>query len=942
MTRTAAGVWRAAGGASLLAVCTLAAALSAGGPASARSSQQTGTAAPAAGAAPNPVPQQGRGGPALAPERFLRQGPVLPLSPADEAARFLLPPGFTMTPVLSEPDVQEPAQIAFDGNGRMFVLEIRGYMQDKDASGELLPVGRISRHEDRDNDGRYETHTVFVDKLVFPRFVMPLGADAVLTKESNADEVWKFTDTNQDGVADRKDLFTTGFGRVLNVEHQESGLTWAMDNWMYSTINQVRLRLAADGGVIKEPTGANSSQWGVTQDNYGKVWFQGGASGMPGYFQFPVVYGFFRHPEQFEPNLDVLWGAPVLIGDMQGGPGAIRMPDGSLTRGTGAAGNDIFRGHRLPQDMLGDYFYGEAVGRIVRRLRPAKTAGLTQLRNVYPLSEFIRSTDPLFRPVDMTTAPDGTMYITDMYRGIIQESQWSGPGTYLRQRIEQYQLDKVVRHGRVWRLHYDAIERDLTQPRMLNETPAQLVTHLSHPNGWWRDSAQQLLVLRQDKSVVPALRVLVQSRDQLARMHALWVLEGLGAADAALLRTLLKDADPQIRMQAIRVSESLYKAGDRSFAADYRTLVADPDVDVVIQALLTLNTLKVPGAADVLRTAGEQHAGAGVRLVTATVLSTATPPCTYDGCAPAFTPDESEVMSRGEKIYGEVCFACHGSDGRGEPVAASDSAGATRAVALAGSPRVVGHRDYVIKVLLHGLTGPINGRQYPDVMIPFGQNTDEWLASIGSYVRNAFGNRAAFISARDVARARAAAADRRTFWSFDDLVASLPRPIVADAGWKLTASHNSPIAPNALTINPWASGQAQEAGMWFQIELTAPVDLTEIQFESVPPPPVQGRGAVAMVPGAPTRSVEARGVSGWTIVKPTGPVGFPRAYQVQTSVDGVSWSRPVAQGEGAAQTIVSFPPVRARFVRITQTATAADAPQWTIQKLRLFEAAARR
>ena len=94
--------------------------------------------------------------------------------------------------------------------------------------------------------------------------------------------------------------------------------------------------------------------------------------------------------------------------------------------------------------MIGDYFYGEVVARIVRRLRPVKTEGLTQLQNVYPLSEFIRSTDPLFRPVDITTAPDGTMYITDMYRGIIQESQWSGPGTYLRQRIEQYGLDKVV------------------------------------------------------------------------------------------------------------------------------------------------------------------------------------------------------------------------------------------------------------------------------------------------------------------------------------------------------------------------------------------------------------------------------------------------------------------------------------------------------------------
>ena len=128
-----------------------------------------------------------------------------------------------------------------------------------------------------------------------------------------------------------------------------------------------------------------------------------------------------------------------------------------------------------------------------------KTEGLTQLRNVYPLSEFIRSTDPLFRPVDMTTAPDGTMYITDMYRGIIQESQWSGPGTYLRRRIEQYGLDKVVRHGRIWRLTYEGMARDTRQPRMHGETSAQLVAHFNHPNGWWRDTAQQLLVLRQDK-----------------------------------------------------------------------------------------------------------------------------------------------------------------------------------------------------------------------------------------------------------------------------------------------------------------------------------------------------------------------------------------------------------------------------------------------------------
>jgi hypothetical protein len=343
-------------------------------------------AQPAQGApqAPGGAPgaRGGRGGFGRGQEPdFSKRPPVLPLPPEEELKKFWLPPGFKLELVLADPEIQEPAQIAFDGNGRMFVLELRGYMQTADADGELDPIGRISVHEDKDGDGKYETHKVFVDNMVFPRFVMPFGANAILAKESNADELWKFTDTDGDGTADKKELFASGMGRLANVEHQESGLFWAMDNWIYSTINSVRLRWTPTG-VLREPTGSNGGQWGVTQDNYGKVWFQAGASGMPGYFQFPVAYGNVNNPEQFEPDLNITWGAPVLIADMQGGMNAVRMPDGSLARATGSAGNDVYRGDRLPKDMIGDYFYGEVVARIVRRLHPVKTDGLTQLRNV--------------------------------------------------------------------------------------------------------------------------------------------------------------------------------------------------------------------------------------------------------------------------------------------------------------------------------------------------------------------------------------------------------------------------------------------------------------------------------------------------------------------------------------------------------------------------------
>ena len=851
--------------------------------------------------------------------------PVQPLSPAEEAKRLWLQPGYRIEPLLSEPLIEDPAQIAFDGNGRMFIVELRGYYQTAEGIDVIPPVGRISMHEDRDGDGTFEHHSVFIDNLVFPRFVLPFGANTILTMETNADEVWKYTDTNADGVADKKELFTTNFGRAGNMESQQSSLFWAMDNWLYSTVNAFRLRWTPTG-LLKEPTGPNSSQWGVTQDNDGKVWFQGGASGMVGYFQFPVHYGNFAWPDQYEPDLNIVWGAPIRIGDIQAGLPGTRMPDGSLIYATAAAGNEVYRGDRLPQDLAGDYLHGEVVARIVRRLRPVKTEGLTQLQNVYPGSEFMKSMDPLFRPTDVTTGPDGTLYISDMYRGMIGGAEWAKEGTYLREKIKQHQLEKIVHHGRIWRLTYDGIARDRTRPRMLNETAAQLVTHLSHPNGWWRDTAQQLIVLKQDKSVVPALQRMAQtSTSLLARFHALWTLEGLGALDAALTREALHDAEPRMRVQALRATETLYKAGDRSFDNDYRAMLKDADTDVVIQAMLTMNVLKVVGTAGAVKTVMVDNKARGVQFVGDKIVTAAAAAARGNGRG-GMTPDQQNSLERGMAIYNEVCFACHGADGRGTPTPGA-AAGSTLAPSLAGSPRVNGHRDYVINAVLHGLAGPIDGKMYPQVMVAMGTNKDEWIADVASYVRNSFGNTGTFATAADVARVRATTSGRAP-WTVSELEASLPHALVPESSWKVTASHDARPAPQAnaeggynyasnaagaLNFMGWTTGVPQQPGMWFQIELPAPVMVTEIQFTSSS---IGGRG------GAPPV---------WT---------FPRAYQVQVSSDGTTWSAPVAEGQGSpGVTVIPFAPVSARFVRITQTANADNGPPWSMRLLRLYEAA---
>ncbi len=869
---------------------------------------------------------------------FEPKEPVVALTAEEQAKRFVLPPGYRMELVLSDPAIDTPAVIEFDGNGRMYVAEFVTYMPDVEGTGQHEPLSRISRWEDTDGDGTYETRTVFVDNLVLPRNVLPLDDNSILVNETASNDLVKWTDTNNDGVADRREVFYTGVGvgRDGNLEHEQSGFMWGLDNWIYSTYNSFRFRWTPTG-IIRENTGANGGQWGLSMDDDGKPWFVcAGCEYGPLNFHVPIQYGAFSRLEG-EYDDDFIIPYPIVgLSDVQGGMGRVRTPVGHVNHMTATGGPDIVRAHRLPEDLQGDLLFTEPVGRLIRRARIVKNEGLTQLQNVYPKSEFILSSDPLFRPVNIKTAPDGLVYIADMYRGIIQEGQWTGPGSYLRHKIQQYQLEKVIHHGRIWRLRFDgtpafpgtpagpaaveipgqpelpAIPPDFTRPRMLDETPAQLVAHLSHPNGWWRDNAQRLIVLRQDKSVVPALVTLVQGDNLLARFHALWSLEGLGALDATLVREQMKDPNPRMRIQAIRASETLFKQGDRSFADDYRAAVSDADVDVVLQALLTLNFLRVEDAEAVLKATMASNQARGIQEIGKRVLSNAA----RGRGVPGLTPSQQSQYEAGSRSYAETCAACHAQDGAGMPMAGAEP-GAMMAPPLGGSPRVQGHRDYVVKVLLHGLTGPLAGKTFTNVMVPMGTQTDEWIANVASYIRNDFGNTGAFVTPEDVARVRRATADRKTSWTAPEIESALPRVLEPQPTWRATASVNADRAAQALTTIGWSTAGADEqAGTWFQVELPEAANLAEIEFNT----PGLGRGGFG-------RGGQA----------PAGPPQ-PRRYQVQLSMDGQSWSEPVAQGEIGTLVAAAFPAQQARFIRVTQTTPGTVQGNLQVTNVRLFAA----
>ena len=187
--------------------------------------------------------------------------------------------------------------------------------------------------------------------------------------------------------------------------------------------------------------------------------------------------------------------------------------------------------------------------------------------------------------------------------------------------------------------------------------------------------------------------------------------------------------------------------------------------------------------------------------------------------------------------------------------------GSTLAPTLAGVPRIVGNADYITKVLLFGLTGEIEGKNYPGgVMVPMGTNKDEWVAAAASYVRNSFGNTGSIVTPADVARVRATG-ERKAPWTQVELEASLPVPLVQQASWKVTASHNSQTASGGLNFQGWTTGSPQQSGMWFQIELPEAATLVEIQFTSTLQSGGRGAARGRRSRGSPLEAIKPGGVS---------------------------------------------------------------------------------
>ncbi len=498
--------------------------------------------------------------------------PPKPLTAAEELKTFKVAPGFHAELFASEPMIECPIAMSWDEHGRMYVLEMRGYMHDVEGAGESEPSGVVSILEDTDGDGKADKRTLFADGLVLPRAMVCVNGGALVGEPP---VLWFMKDTDGDGKADVKEQVDGNFGsRTGQPEHMSNSPTSFLDNWIYCANHGSRYKFQ-NGKWVTDST-PSRGQWGMTQDDYGRQYYNFNSDFLQANFVPEALYK--RNPNwaggagtgaRVVKDQSV-WPIAPTPGVNRGYEANALTADGRLKSCTATCGAGIYRATLFPKDFHGNAFIPEPSANLVKRFILSEKDGVVTGENATKGQEFMASTDERFRPVNAYTGPDGALYIADMYRGVIQHKGFLT--YYLVANIKDRKLEQPFNMGRIWRIVPDGAKP--VAPKLPAES-AKLVPFLGHDNGWVRDTAQRVLVERKDAAVVPAIAALVKTGNPLAKIHALWTLEGMAALTPDVTGAAMKDADPKVRAMAVRLA-------DRSLAPELAKLAGDKDVDVQI------------------------------------------------------------------------------------------------------------------------------------------------------------------------------------------------------------------------------------------------------------------------------------------------------------------------------------------------------------------------
>ncbi|QOV91360.1 PVC-type heme-binding CxxCH protein [Humisphaera borealis] len=545
-----------------------------------------------------------------------------PLSPEESAKLHVVKAGYELELVAAEPMVMDPVAFTWGSDGRMWVAEMSDYPYGSD--GKMKACGRVRYLQDTDGDGKFDKSVVFADGLNFPTGLLPWRDGVLVTA---APDMLLLRDTNNDGIADVKEVLYTGFTEG-NPQLRVNSPQFGLDNWVYlangvSSKGEVTslktgakvqvsgrdIRIRPDTGEIETETG--TSQFGRKMADNGE-WF-GVHNSYPGrHFVIPERYS-KRNPHASLPQnyYDLGFSAnpkvyPLSQGQKRYGT-AFFAQSGRFTsacgmtpyRDTLLTGAGTSGGTGEPQkDGVIHLFTCEPVHNLIQHnvLKPAGSTYVAERSPDELDGEFLASKDEWFRPVYLTTGPDGALYIADMYRFMIEHPDWL-PAEGKEDYRPYYRLGEDL--GRIWRVK----PKGSTLPPIPNlarlSTP-ELVKALESSNGWQRDLAQAMLVWEKSGNAVLLLQDLaLLGKSPYARLHAMWALEGTNNLTTRVAEKAMTDEHPAVRRAAVRFAENRADASPTYMNA-LRNAITDPDAGVRLQLAYSLGQINMPAAGETL------------------------------------------------------------------------------------------------------------------------------------------------------------------------------------------------------------------------------------------------------------------------------------------------------------------------------------------------------
>ncbi len=566
------------------------------------------------------------------------------LSPQAELKSFQLNGDLNIELFVNEPEVVSPVEMVFDENGRIYVAEMLDYPTDPPP--EKLARSRIRLLEDTDGDGKVDRNTIFADNVLDVSGLMAWKGGLIVT---SAPDILFMKDTDGDGKADIREVLYTGFPKV-DAEYRITNPRLGIDNWIYCSnfgqdghitspkhperpaipIRGADFRFRLDRDLAEATSG--SAQFGSTFDVWGNRFITHSTMHV-------------RHvvlPRQYLARAPLLDAGAVALEISDHGRPSGRMypltqpqawrvertrlrqeryhesklesvrplsPSTEMAAGyfTAASGGTIYSGDQFPEKYRGNLFTGDVSGNLVHRdiLSPDGVSFIASRAPEEQEREFLASTDPWFRPFNFASAPDGNFYVVDMYREFIEAP--SAIPDAIKRTMNFWSGDTL---GRIYRIFPKIpLRKGNLKPNLGRATTPELVQNLENPNGWHRDTAHRLLAERQDAAAVPLLKqLLAKSEFPPARILALWTLESLSAVDTTTVMNTLRDPNPRVREQAVRVAEELIPSS-RMVAQALLAMTSDPDPRVQFQLAFTLGQMSDERVTGALVELATRHAG---------------------------------------------------------------------------------------------------------------------------------------------------------------------------------------------------------------------------------------------------------------------------------------------------------------------------------------------